>query len=92
MSYAIKLTAKAKSGLEALDPAHQQFVEARLVKLGDAPSSVGRPTVSPPYPPGDMMYEFDYIVGDEFHHFAIFYRYSQDETTLYVVGIGHTFL
>jgi len=37
-----------------------------------------------------MVYEFDYVVGDEWHHSAIFFRYKQDESRLSVVAIGRT--
>jgi len=40
-----------------------------------------------------MVSEFDHgPIGDTLHHFAIFFSYSQDETTLIVTGIGHTAL
>jgi len=88
--YEAKLTDVAIEDLLRLPPPLQQFVEHHLDVLADAPTAVSRPTVSPPYAPGGMMYEFDYVFGGEWHQFAIFFLYGQNEKTLIVTGIGHT--
>jgi hypothetical protein len=89
MSYVVVLTEKAAATLASLEPPLQQFVETHLLRLGDSPSTVSRSTVSPPYPSKGMMYEFDGILEDKHHYLAVFFCYSQDETTLSIIGIGH---
>jgi hypothetical protein len=88
--YEPKLTEVAIEDLARLSLPLQQFVEHHLDVLAGAPAAVSRPTVSPPYPPGGMVYEIDCILEGEWHHFAIFFLYGQDEGTLIVTGIGHT--
>jgi hypothetical protein len=36
-----------------------------------------------------MVYEFNTLFEGTWHGFAVFFRYSQDETRLSVIGIGH---
>ncbi len=69
----------------------QIVVESYLLKLAEQPSALSRAVVSPPYPPGGMISEFDHgPIDGANHHVTIFFRYSQDETTLIVRAIGHT--
>jgi hypothetical protein len=88
MSYVVQLTDQAQADLAALPSHLQQFLEARLVELSGSPSRKSRRSVSPPYPPDVMLYEVDYHVAGERWHFTVFFRYSQDETSLIVRGIG----
>jgi hypothetical protein len=90
MSYEIELTAKAAERLSALEVEFGYFIRTHLVILGDRPTSVARRVVSPPYPPGGMIDEFDYWEPDFRHHFTVFFRYSKDETRLIVTFIGYT--
>ena len=91
MSYGIAFTSRAEDEFLALAPHLQTFVAARLAELGRSPTVLGRRSPSPPYPPGFMLYEFEYgPAAGERHHFAILFRYGQDEVTLHVIGIGHT--
>ena len=90
MSYQVILMPRAEGDLNALPLPLQQFVENHLVRLGHAPATLSRPSVSPPYPPGGMISEFDFEDGDTLHHFAVFFVYSQDETKLFVTGIAHS--
>jgi hypothetical protein len=93
MAYDVILTLKAERQFNALAPSLQEVVESRLIDLSLSPTSYARPVVSPPYPPGGVVFEFDYgPIGNTLHHFAIFFRYSQDETNLIVFAIGHTAL
>lgn len=93
MADEVVLTGRAMASLTSLEPALRSAVEAHLVRLGVSPSSVSRPVVSPPYPPGGMVSEFDGPPGPNGrHHFAIVFRYSGDETQLQVIAIGHTWL
>jgi hypothetical protein len=90
MRYEVRLLDDAERCLSAIPPALHDFVEKQLLKLGSSPSTMSRPVVSPPYPPGGMMYEFDFVLGSEFHHFVVLFHYGQDESTLLVSFIGHT--
>jgi hypothetical protein len=90
MSYEVILRPRAEADLVALPPDLQPFVAHHLDLLGRSPASLSRSAVSPPYPAGSQMYEFDQdFDGATFHHFVSFFRYGQDEATLYVLGIGH---
>lgn len=89
MGFEIKLTAHANERLLGFPPHLRNFVEDHLRRLGASPGSLSRLAASPPHPPGGMISEADYVVGAEWHHISIFYRYSQDETALIVVAIGH---
>ena len=88
MRYEIRLTEQAEGDLAALPPHIQQFLELRLVELSESPSRVSRRSVSPPYPPDVMLFEFDYLIAGEHWYFTVFFRYSQDETTLIVRDIA----
>jgi hypothetical protein len=93
MAYEVLLAARAAASLNSLAPGLRECVETHLGRLGQSPSSVSRPVVSPPYPPGGMVYEFDYdLEPATLHHFAVLFRYSSDESRLVVFGIGHTAL
>jgi hypothetical protein len=91
MKHQVKLLEEAEQCLAALPPFLQEFVTKQLLTLGDSPSLLSRPVVSPPFPPiGGMIYEFMYEIGQEVHNFTVFFRYSQDELSLVVTFIGHT--
>jgi hypothetical protein len=67
-------------------------VADRLQFLAESPASLSR-GASFPHPADSQVYEFD--VDDPFcsgrwHHFAVFFRYGQDEQTISVIAIGHT--
>jgi len=90
VSYRVALAARAETDLAALPADLQSLVEHHLDLLGRSPASLSRSAVSPPYPAGSQMYEFEQDFGGEtFHHCVIFFRYGQDEATLYALGIGH---
>ncbi len=88
MSYIVQLTDQAQADLAALPSHLQRFLETRFIELSESPSRKSRRSVSPPYPPNVMLCEVDYRVGSERWHFAVFFRYSQDETSLIVRSIG----
>jgi hypothetical protein len=93
MVYEIELLEKAVNALNALPDFLQGPVQAHLIDLAISPSAMSRPVVSPPYPPGGMISEFDVgPFGKNLHHISVFYRYSRDETTLEVFAIGHSAL
>jgi hypothetical protein len=93
MDYEVVLSRKAERTLSALDPTLRVKVAARLFELGKWPTQLSRPVVSPPHPPGGMVYEFSLdLMGSTLHHFAIFFLYGQNEVELIVSAIGHTAL
>jgi len=90
MQYEIKLTEEAETEFNALPLWLQGLVETHLALLALSPISQSRSVVSPPYPPGGMMSEFDSgPIDGTLHHVAVFFRFSVDETTLIVFAIGH---
>jgi hypothetical protein len=89
MNYEIELSRTAERVLNDLPPWIQGIVEARLADLANSPTSLSRPAVSPPYPPGEMISEFSHgPVDGVTYHIAICFRYSQDETRLFITSIG----
>jgi hypothetical protein len=93
MAYEVVLSERARDSLNALEETLRSFVDAHLLKLGQSPSAISQPTVSPPYPPGFMVSEFDYDLDEATpHHFAVFFRYAADEVRIIVSAIGHTAL
>ncbi len=93
MEYQIELSNRAQLELNSLPVWLQEVMDVHLLNLPRSPSELSRPVVSPPYPPGGMMSEFDHGPLDEvLHHFAVFFRFHPDETRLIVFGIGHTAL
>jgi hypothetical protein len=91
MEYEIRLTTRAKHELARLPVWAQEIVESRLAELARSPSTLGRRAVSPPYPPGGMIFEFDHgPIGNALYHFVVFFVFGQGETELIVHGIGHT--
>jgi hypothetical protein len=90
MSYEVLLVEKAEATLAALPDEFRTIVEQHLIDLAQSPVSLSRRAVFP-YPPGSQLYEFDVDYGgQDWDHFAILFRYSQDETSLVVIGIGHS--
>src|SRR4051794_3358806 len=79
MSYTITLLPLAEADLDALAPHLQTFVEAQLRRLAESPATLSRPSISPPYPPGLQMYQFQYdIESYTWDFFTVFFKYGQD--------------
>jgi hypothetical protein len=92
MPYGLIYSAQAEEDLGNLPADLLPFIEARLLDLARQPATLSRPSVSPPYPPGGQIYQCrrpHFSPWDVEHHFTVLFRYSQDETTLYILGIGH---
>jgi mRNA-degrading endonuclease RelE of RelBE toxin-antitoxin system len=90
MSYDVVLMPRAEAHLNSIPEEFRLIIETKLQDLAEAPVSLSRPAVFP-YPPGSQLYEFDVDYGGSFwDHFAILFRYGQDESTLIVIGIGHS--
>src|SRR5271154_5152011 len=83
IEYEIELTNKAEQELDRLPVWIREIVESHLPELARSLSTLSRRVVSPPYPPGGMVFEFDHgPIGNTLYHLAVFFRYSQDETKL----------
>jgi len=90
MSYEILLTARAEARLTEIPDEFRSLIEQYLLDLAKAPVSLSRSAVFP-YPAGSQIYEFDVDYGGlDWDHFAILFRYGQDESTLVVIGIRHS--
>ena len=89
-AYRILLTKTAESERDRLAPDLVRIVNSKLRELAKDPFSLGRKTVSPPFPPGGMMREFDTLDPDGvMHYFVVLFCFGEDEKTLIVHGIGH---
>jgi hypothetical protein len=90
MSYELIFSNEAEEDLGRLPPHLLNIVEEHLDRLAEHPAAVSRPSVSPPYPPGFMMYSFrhDEADGTE-HRFTVLFRYMADEAHLWVGAVGH---
>ncbi|MGO9914957.1 MAG: hypothetical protein ACLQIB_09625 [Isosphaeraceae bacterium] len=88
MNYEVQLTSQAEEDFSALPLHLQHYLERQLDDLAKSPVTLSRPSVTPPHPPGHMIYEVDYSLGQEHWHLSILFRYHQDEVHLIVTGIG----
>lgn len=89
MSYEIKLTAKAEQRLGGFSKEAQVVVARHLVDLSINPTILSRPSTPPAEPPGYQAYSFIEELSDGRHRFAVMFKYGSDESTLYVMTIGH---
>jgi hypothetical protein len=92
MSYRVALQPRAKESLRRCSRFLRLAVGDHLKSLAESPVSLSR-SASFPHPADSQTYEFD--VEDPFgsggwHHFAVFFRYGQDEQTISIIAIGHT--
>ena len=90
MAHKIRLADDAESDLARMPTWLQSSVEAYLLRtLAESPTSVSRPSVTPPYPPGGMISETQCgPIDGETYYVTVFFRYNQDETSLIVSMIG----
>lgn len=91
MSYRAILTTAAAEDISRLPVALRNAVHAELLRLCESPATLSRRSVSPPYPPGYQLFQFDRVLADKVHYFSILFKYGQDEQTLFIHGLGHTF-
>ena len=90
VSYDIALSPQAEEDLARLPPPLQQYVERQLMRLAADPLSLGRRSVSPPYPPRCQLFQPSPVLyNGRPHEFTVLFRFSVDETALEVVGVGH---
>lgn len=89
MSYRAVLATRAANDVAKLPVMLRNSLRTELERLCESPATLSRPSVTPPYPPGYQLFEFDKVVSDEVHYFSVLFRYASDEQTLLIHGIGH---
>ncbi|MGL4550200.1 MAG: type II toxin-antitoxin system RelE family toxin [Gemmataceae bacterium] len=89
MPYELMLTPTAERDLERLPEVLLDWVEEHLDRLAANPAAVSRPSVSPPYPPRRMMYQFNRPTPNGIYLVTVLFRYHQDEQRLIILDIGH---
>ncbi len=89
MSHRAILSTRAAQELANLPVQLRNTVHIELERLCEAPTTLSRRSVTPPYPPGYQLFTFDAVVAVEVHYFSILFKYGQDEKSLFVHGIGH---
>jgi hypothetical protein len=81
---------QAEEDLAKLAPHLLNAVEHQLGNLEQHPATLGRPSVSPPYPPDLLLYQFwVHDPGGARHFFTILYRRGTNENDIHVIGVGH---
>jgi hypothetical protein len=90
MAYKLSFTDAARNEIERIPPDMMPALRRGLMALGDDPLKQSRRAVSPPYPPGGMMAEFDdYQPGRGMDVFVVLFHFCEDEETLMVTGVGY---
>ena len=90
MIYEVVLLPLAEQDIRALPLPLQNYVEEQLNRLASQPASLSRPSAFP-FPPNCQLFQPDPVqLDDEVHYFTVIFQYAQDETTLRILGIGHT--
>jgi len=89
MNYHIDLSDIAIEDLNGLPRPVRKFTIAQLESLGEDPALLSVPTHYP-YPPNCQIFLFDFDSGEERWYVCILFRYSQDERSLEIIGIGRT--
>jgi hypothetical protein len=89
MSYDIVLSPQAIEDLARWSLPLQNYVEQQLLRLADNPAALSRSSAFP-YPSHCQLFHPGAIELDGVRHeFTVLFRYSQDETSLEIAGIGH---
>ena len=91
MGLVIRLSSRAEVSYARLERFHRVLVGETILDLSDDPT-IGRPTVSPPFPPGGMMYQLwdDRDELSEVYFFTIFYAVDEPSETLQIAAIGRS--
>ncbi|MGA2229303.1 MAG: hypothetical protein ABSH22_00110 [Tepidisphaeraceae bacterium] len=86
MNYAISLTIEAEHDLARLPSAVRRFCGVQLRLLGDAPTVLSKPSRFP-YREKCQMFQFGCLHANDRWELNALFQYSQDETTLVIIGI-----
>jgi mRNA-degrading endonuclease RelE of RelBE toxin-antitoxin system len=88
MSYNVELTPEAEDDIRRIsdeDPALGGFVIGEIYTLAGDPVRLSR-RAGFPHRPGQ---KYEFRSGDALHGFVVLFRYSQDETAIVVLAVGH---
>lgn len=89
MPYTVILSPQAEADFLSFPPGLQSFIEQNINRLAENPVQLSRRGAFP-YPENAQLFHFDHPNLDgKAHFFTILFRYSQDETTIEIIGIGH---
>jgi hypothetical protein len=92
MPYEVILSPRAAADFISLPGPLQDFLEYSIDHLAENPVQLSRPSAFP-YPPNAQLFQVERADADgERHFFTILFRYSQNETAIEVIGIGHQVL
>ena len=91
MPYILLLTDEAIADLAKLAPCCRKAVGARLRQVAQSPSQFSVTASFAYVPKGRISHtECDHPEEDRLHKFAIQFQFSQDETQIVVLLVGHT--
>jgi len=90
MTYEIRLSSDAGVTLVGLAKPLRAHILRHLRKLADSPASLSRASHFP-YPPDCQLSRPEPVKheGDR-HEFMVLFRYARDETSIEIIGIGHS--
>lgn len=88
--YELMYSRRAEASLTSLPAGLLDFVEEHLLILAAHPTSLSRPSIFP-YPPNSQLFQFHHenFEGERWD-FAVLFRYTQDERSLFILNIGRT--
>jgi hypothetical protein len=88
MSYRLFYTDKAVAQLAVLPTEFVDGVETNFLRLALSPTTESVPIASPPFPPRGQLFHFELTDSCGGHwFFTVIFRYSQDETDLFVLSV-----
>lgn len=90
MPYRIVLSTPAADAIRRFHDRQQVQIARQLRRLAKSPAALSWPSVTPPYPPGYQMFEFDLWSKTHRHHFVTLFKYRSNETEIFIHAIGHT--
>lgn len=88
MRYEVELSPRAYVRLSKLPVTVQSRFLEELERLAESPVSLSRPSHLP-YLPGFQLFNVRIELDGENHSFVVLFKYSQDETTLWIHGFHY---
>lgn len=89
MPYGLTYSPEAEEDIGRLPVPLQQFVEVELTRLASDPAALSRPSAFP-FLPNCQLFQFQHPDFDgERHDFTALFRYTQDETAIQIISLGH---
>ncbi len=89
MEHKLLLSPRTAEQIARLPVNRRNVVREHLSDLATKPVELSRPTPTPPYLPGDQMYDFMHKLAGETHHFVVLFKYHSDEVHLWITAITH---